>query len=543
MNRYDEIAQVALLIGAVCKVIMGASRRSCDFIMGLISVLLFLAFRRSDGSLSLSHENVLKQIPMTSETALTKFHLTAKTIVYAVCSSCHCTYGPRYAKGSTIPTYPDHCTHHPTPDAECGQPLLEHGRNHDGVLRPKKTFVYHDFKDYLASLLSRAHIEAAMDQACDDLQDSINSPSPPMMKNAFEAQFLRQFCGPVPTSLFIDRGEEGRYAFALHVDFFNPEGMNLRGASTSCGIISMACLNLPSDIRYKPENMYLAGIIPGPKQPSLEHLNHYIRPLVDDMVDSWERGIYFSKTACYPTGRLARSAIVLAACDLPAARHLASLAGAGSHFYCSVCNCYHKTTYSRVDFESWDLRDKDKLREFAEQWRDAATTSERERLFKAHGVRYSEMWRLPYWDPSRQLVVDPMHCILEGLVQHHTRTLLGLTTVAASSTSPPPAFSCDLGEVPLGTMTTKEITQVATIRTLLVSQLSSGDDKLDNNLDKLKDSLSHKNVGPLKFVCGVLGCVPPKSGRLFKIDYVKALVEWVSSLVRHSLFASFSCLF
>lgn len=541
MNRCDEIAQVALFIGAVCRVTIGVSRRSCDFIMGLISVLLFLAFRRSDGSLSLSHENVLKQIPMTSETALTKFHLTAKTVEYAVCSSCHCTYGPHHAEGSTIPTYPDRCTHHPTPEAECGQPLLEHG--HDGVLRPKKIFVYHDFKDYLAGLLSRAHIEATMDQACDDLQDSINSPNPPLMKNAFEAQFLRQFCGPEPTSLFIDRGEEGRYAFALHVDFFNPEGMNLRGASTSCGIISMACLNLPSDIRYKPENMYLAGIIPGPKQPSLEHLNHYIRPLINDMVDSWERGINFSKTACYPTGRLARSAIVLAVCDLPAARHLACLAGTSSHFYCSACNCYHKTTYGRVDFESWELRDKDKLREFAEQWRDAATTSERERLFKAHGVRYSEMWRLPYWDPSRQLVVDPMHCILEGLVQHHTRTLLGLTTVAAPSTSAPPAFLCDLGEVPPGTMTTKEMTQVAAIRTLLVSQLSSDGDKLDDKLDKLKDSLSRKNTVPLKFVCGALGCVPQKSGRLFKIDYVKALVEWVSSLICHSLFASFLCLF
>ncbi|KAG0700171.1 hypothetical protein DFH29DRAFT_1001347 [Suillus ampliporus] len=53
--------------------------------------------------------------------------------------------------------------------------------------------------------------------------------------DAFEAQFLRQFGGPVPGLLFIDRGEEGRYAFALHVDFFNPEGTNLRGASTSCG--------------------------------------------------------------------------------------------------------------------------------------------------------------------------------------------------------------------------------------------------------------------------------------------------------------------
>ncbi|KIK35813.1 hypothetical protein CY34DRAFT_16797 [Suillus luteus UH-Slu-Lm8-n1] len=196
LTQYDEITQIALFIHVMCH-----------------GILLFLAFWRSDGSLSSPHENLLRQIPKTFETTLSKFHLTEKTVVYAVCSCCHCTYSPHYADGSTLPTYPECCTHHPTPEAKCSESLLDHGR--DGVLRPKKTFVYHDFKDYLAGLLSRADIEAAMDQACDDLQDSISSPHPPLMKHAFEAQFLRQFGGPEPGSLFIDKGDEGRYAFAL----------------------------------------------------------------------------------------------------------------------------------------------------------------------------------------------------------------------------------------------------------------------------------------------------------------------------------------
>jgi hypothetical protein len=388
--------------------------------------------------------------------------------------------------------------------------------------------MYHDFKDYLSGLLSRRDVEAVMDEACDDLMDSINSPLPPFVKNPFEAQFLRSFGGPKPETLFINRGEEGRYAFALHVDFFNPEGMNVRGASTSCGIISMACLNLPLDIRYKPENMYLAGIIPGPKQPSLENLNHYIRPLMNDLVDAWERGIKFSKTACYPNGRLTRCAVALVICDLPAARHLSCLAGVSSHFYCSACDCYHKSTYGRVDFENWTPRDRDKLRAYAEQWRDAATSAEREALFKAHGVRYSELWRLPYWDPSRQLVIDLMHCLLEGLVPHHTCNLLGLTSKSTASASTPLAFSYDFGEVPSGTMTTKEMTQVSTIQALLLSQMIIPDEEACFN--KLKDSLFHKNIGLLKYICNNLGCMPQKTGRTFKIDYVKALLEWVSSL-------------
>ncbi|KAG2740644.1 hypothetical protein P692DRAFT_201842449 [Suillus brevipes Sb2] len=181
----------------------------------------------------------------------------------------------------------------------------------------------------------------------------------------------------------------------------------------------MACLNLPLDIRYKPENMYLAGIIPGPKQLSLENLNHYIQPLMNDLVDAWGHGIKFSKTVCYPNGHLTCSAVALVVCNLPAAPHLSCLAGVSSHFYCSTCYCYHKSTYGR---------------------RDAATSTECKALFKAHGVRYSELWHLPYWDPSRQLVIDPMHCLLEGLVPHHTCNLLGLTSKSTASAYPSRVF-------------------------------------------------------------------------------------------------------
>jgi len=64
--------------------------------------------------------------------------------------------------------------------------------------------------------------------------------------------------------------------------------MTICGASTSSGIISAACLNLPLNICYKPENMYLCGVIPSPKEPCLTELNHYRRPIVDQLSVAWE---------------------------------------------------------------------------------------------------------------------------------------------------------------------------------------------------------------------------------------------------------------
>jgi hypothetical protein len=86
------------------------------------------------------------------------------------------------------------------------------------------------------------------------------------------------------------------------VDFFASEGMTLCGANASSGVIAAACLNLPADIRYKREYMYLAAVIPGPNEPHLTELNHYIRPVVDQFLVSWEQKIHFTRTANHPTG-------------------------------------------------------------------------------------------------------------------------------------------------------------------------------------------------------------------------------------------------
>ena len=312
--------------------------------MSSLSLLLYLAFQRSDGTISLAHENIMKQIPTTISSVLSKSPLDAKTIVYAICC-CHCTYAPTYVPGSKTPIYPDHCTYFLTPEAQCKEPLLKTNSH------PMKSFIYHDFKNYLGSLLSQPDIKILMDLSCDHLQGSL-SLQPHLIKNPFEAQFLQNFWGPDSNKLFVDWGAEGHYAFSLHVDFFNPEGMIIWSLSTSCGIISMACLNLPKDIWYKPENLYLAGIIPGSKQPSLENLNHYLRPLINDLVPAWDQGIQFSRTANHFEGWLTHSAIALVVCDLPTTCHVAAFASVGSHFFCSACNCYHKANYGRVDFQN-----------------------------------------------------------------------------------------------------------------------------------------------------------------------------------------------
>lgn len=508
---------------------MGVSRRAGDFIMGIISLVVLLTAQVPDGTVNSTHMDALSQIPQTVTTALSKFNLDGHTVDWAICPACHCSYEPLFSPGSDVADFPEFCCNKRTPNAEpCGEPLT---CSISGERKPIKPFTYHDFHDYLAGLLSRPDIERMMDRACDEALVASTLPRPPFVTGCLEADFVRTFEGPEKGVLFINRNGKGRYLFALNVDFFAVEGLNPRSPSASCGIISMACLNLDIEIRYKPENMYLAGVIPGPNEPHLEELNFYLRPLMNDMVDSWDLGIHFTRTACFPDGRSTNSAIAVAVCDLPGARKAAQLLAPTSHYYCSRCKCWHKDTLGNTDVHRWVLRDPEEMRAQAQAWRGAPSQSERDRLATKNGIRDSELWRLPYWNPVQQLVVDPMHCLYEGVVQHHCRNVLQLTTAAASAPDAiVDAYQWNFQQptaVPDHGLSAKEVQQVVSIHRILVAPLFPQDNHA-THLQLLVSKLVSKNLNALVFVCNSLECLPKRNdSKLLKADWATSLGKWV----------------
>jgi hypothetical protein len=251
---------------------MGISRRGSNLIVKLLAIFLYSGFNAKPGGATETEKNILKTVPLGINEVLSKFNLDGRTVTYACCPQCLQTYKPEFKKGSSTPIYPTKCDNRPHPDSPiCGEALLETRADGTGT-KPIKPFVYHSFHDYLGMLLSRKDIEEKMDGACTKLLEQLHNPGA-KISDVFEAKFMRTFEGPESNTLFVDGKGEGRYAFGLNVDFFNINANRARGSSTSCGIIALACLNLPLDIRYKPENMYLAGIIPGPKEPDIIQLN------------------------------------------------------------------------------------------------------------------------------------------------------------------------------------------------------------------------------------------------------------------------------
>ena len=75
INKLDIITQTAAFLGIICTVIMGISCRDGDMIIGLVNIILFLAFWQPDGVMWSQHEDVISQMPQSINVAISKFDL------------------------------------------------------------------------------------------------------------------------------------------------------------------------------------------------------------------------------------------------------------------------------------------------------------------------------------------------------------------------------------------------------------------------------------------------------------------------------------
>lgn len=335
-----------------------------------------------------------------------------KTVTYACCPACSSLYPPQDEGG--VPTYPYECTGGPC-RARGGCDLLKLGstphRKSTGV--PKRPFVMQDFHDFVGRLLSRPGVEAAIQRSGERVRNDV-------VEDILAADGVREIKGPDGMP-FLSCGQhkELRLLWCLSVDFFNPYHNKIAGKVASVGSVVLSCLLLPADMRHKIENLCLVGIIPGPREPSGEEIDHFLRPLVEVMKESWAHGATY-RTHEYPHGRLVRSAIALSVNDFPMARKIMGTA-----------NYIDRNAAKEEHFDSWKVRTFQRVQEDSQKWWSATSAKERRRLYNKTGVRHSVLMELEYWDPTTMVPVDGMHNLFIGLLQYHARTVLGMDSAGS----------------------------------------------------------------------------------------------------------------
>ncbi|KAK0185404.1 hypothetical protein F5146DRAFT_904464, partial [Armillaria mellea] len=113
--------------------------------------------------------------------------------------------------------------------------------------------------DWLAGLLSCPGNEEKMDASWKGITD----PAPKILMDIFHGSFLHSFLGPDGQHHFsVSSQREGCYVFSMGFDYFNPLSNKQAEKKISIGALSLVCLNLPPSEWYKPENMFLVGVVP-----------------------------------------------------------------------------------------------------------------------------------------------------------------------------------------------------------------------------------------------------------------------------------------
>lgn len=89
---------------------------------------------------------------------------------------------------------------------------------------------------------------------------------------------------------------------------------------------------------------------------------------------------------------------------------------------CSKCHAFFDLKGDRdlgsFDEKNWTPRNDSEHKVLGFSVHDCSTAEEVKGIEKENGVRYSELFRLPYFDPVKMHVVDPMHNLFLGTYKH-----------------------------------------------------------------------------------------------------------------------------
>ena len=338
-------------------------------------------------------------------------------IKYVVCPKCHTLYnfddcyevvcGRKVTKKCTFVQFPNHRQHFRR--TKCGEPLLKEVSLKSGGIKlyPHKVYCYNSIIDNLRQFLQRpGFVNKCELWRSRDIPDGF-------LADIFDGRIWKEW-------QYVDEkpylAAPRNYAFMLNVDWFQP----FKHSVYSVGVLYMVLMNLPRAERFKPENVFLVGVIPGPHEPK-HNINSYLQPLVAELNVLWKDGISV-KAHGSTTDAKFHAALLCVGCDIPAARKVCGFTGHGSNMGCSKCKKFFPGSVgTKIDFSGFEPcppRSNSEHRLQAQEILNQTTAGDCSNFEQRYGTRYTELMLLPYFDCVRFHIIDPMHNLFTGTAKH-----------------------------------------------------------------------------------------------------------------------------
>ena len=360
-------------------------------------------------------KNTYSTFPTSLYMARKLFGIGDQIIKYATCPTCCKLYSV-----NKLPTdKPSHCSfqnfpNHPMANyrSPCGAVITKQVPTNQGIIyRPALIFPIVNIKCQLQRLYNKKGFE----ESCRKWAARPNNDHE--LSDIYDGRIWKEFKDPNEDRLFFRHDvSDSNLGIMLNLDWFQP----FDNSQHSVGVIYGVICNLPRSERFKTSNTITLAVIPGPGEPKLHKLNHYLAPIIDQFIELW-KGIDISTNET--SSKHIRAAIICCACDIPAARKLCGLisARAACHLCEKVANFDDRNQSNFGGFDDmnqWFVkRDADEIRNNAYIWKECNTEDARKNHVSETFVRWSEIYRLPYFDPTKFLIVDPMHCLFLGIAK------------------------------------------------------------------------------------------------------------------------------
>ena len=341
-----------------------------------------------------------------------KFVLSQKFKKLVVCYKCHSIYNfSECVERCGVSTRSRKCSsrEHKNSSRKCDHVLLKTVELSRGntVLRPFKVYCYRSLASSLQRLLQCQAFVSCIESW------RLRQEATATLSDIYDGQLWKDFMyfedAPFlacPYSL----------ALAMNIDWFQP----YKWTESSVGAIYLTVMNLPYHLRFKREFVILAGIIPGPREPKRD-VNSYLRPLISELLDLWN-GMPMEVIG-EDKKRNIRCALICVACDMPASRKTCGFLGHTAKLGCNKCKkvftgSIGNKNYSGFDRENWESRSNLDHRSCIATISQSRNQTERNQLESELGCRYSVLLDLPYFDPVRMTVIDPMHNLFLGTAKY-----------------------------------------------------------------------------------------------------------------------------
>ena len=300
----------------------------------------------------------------------------------------------------------------------CNEVLLKEVKLQDGKtkLYPKKVYCYSSIIETLKIFLQRPGFISR----CELWRERERTSIPGLLTDVIHGTVWRDFKGP-DGSRFMSHQQN--LALMMNVDWFQP----FKHSPYSVGVIYLALMNLPRGERFKRENVIIAGIIPGPGEP--QSLNPFLIPVVGELNELWKNGIDVCHSGSPRVPQKFFAALLLVACDVPAARKLCGFLGHGAKRGCSKCKKefipgkHFGDKMNFGGFENCLHRTNEGHRSEAQEILQEDTYQGREKKQTKYGTRYSELMQLEYFDCIRFTIIDPMHNLFLGTAKHMMKNI------------------------------------------------------------------------------------------------------------------------